>query len=212
MDAMDMLLRRHDNLHIQTIPRLLDPLTDDLIKARQRTDVNSIAWLVWHMARCADVGNRLVFGCSQVLDEGGWMEKMNVPLRIYGTGMSDEEVTALSENIHVPALREYLAAVAERTRDIIRSMSAEALDEEIDGEHMRKVLFDEGVLGAHAEWVPERYAHHVKGTLLAHLAVTHNFSHYGEAMAIRGLMGIRARPDDGQVRAVPDWKLEDLPV
>ncbi len=212
MNAVDMLLQRHENLHIRNIPRLLDPLTHDQIRARQRNDVNSIAWLVWHMARGADVGNRLISGCSQVLDDGGWMEKMNVPLRIIGAGMSDEEVTALSQNIHVPALRAYLAAVAERTRDVMQSLKPDALDEEMDGEHIRKVLFDEGALGVHAEWVPERWAHHVKGTLLANLAVTHNYTHYGEAMAIRGLMGIRARPDDGEVRAVPDWKLEDLPV
>jgi hypothetical protein len=54
---------------------LTDALLQDLDAAQLRRcpapGVNAIAWLLWHMARCEDVGvNRLVSDGRQVLDDG----------------------------------------------------------------------------------------------------------------------------------------------
>ena len=60
-----------------------DTLSDEQMRARPQPMVNSLAWLIWHMARVEDAGiNRLVANRSQVLDEGNWCEQMEIPIGV----------------------------------------------------------------------------------------------------------------------------------
>ena len=89
-----------------------ETLSDEQMRSRPQPMVNSLAWLIWHMARVEDAGiNRLVANRTQVLDEGGWGEQMHIPIRHHGTGMTSEEVTELSNQIDLPSLRAYHTAV-----------------------------------------------------------------------------------------------------
>lgn len=194
MDLLEHFLERHENIHTMNAQRLVQGLTDEQVRSRPRADVNSIAWLVWHMARCEDVGmNRLVTDGRQVLDAVQWPEKMNVPWRHQGTGMTDEEVSDMSRRVDIPALRAYWAAVGQTTREVIPSLRMEDLDEVIDPDHLRRVMVDEGVLGSNAGWVEEFYVGKKKGWFLFHLGLTHNYQHVGEALVIRGMLGLRSR-------------------
>ena len=91
--------------------------------------MNSIAWLVWHLTRVQDAAvSRFVGDRPQVLDEGRWNQAMRLDRRDVGSGMTGEEVDALSAAVDMTALRGYHRAVAERTKLIATSLSRRGLD------------------------------------------------------------------------------------
>jgi hypothetical protein len=193
MDALKFFLDGHHGARQSVANGLLTGVPDDLLRARPQDGVNSIAWNLWHVARCEDVGtSRFVADLPQVLEVGAWTTAMNVPLRQWGTGMTDTEVTDLSERIDLTALRGYWEAVGQQTRDVVRSLRPEDLEEAVDDGRRRQILTGEGVLGPNARWVLDGGGPgSTKGIILRHLALTHVYLHYGEAMCIRGLLGLR---------------------
>jgi len=69
MDILQTFGERHVALQGRLLPSILDALTDDQIRSRPDAAVNSIAWLLWHVARGEDVYmNRLLADRSQVLE------------------------------------------------------------------------------------------------------------------------------------------------
>ena len=61
MDGLDFFLLRYEQIHRQIPAELLDGLPEGQVRGRAHPGVNTIAWLVWHMARIEDVGaNRFV--------------------------------------------------------------------------------------------------------------------------------------------------------
>jgi len=63
-------------------------LTDEQMRVRPREDLNSLAWLMWHIARAEDIFVNVVFaGRPQVFDDG-WTGKLGVTRRDFG---SDEQ-------------------------------------------------------------------------------------------------------------------------
>lgn len=168
---------------------------DALPEAHWRTrphGLNSIAWLVWHVARVEDSGlNRLVFDRPQVLDDpdGCWTERMKVPLRHHGTTMTSAEVDDLTARMDLPALRGYAEAVAARTRDLVGALDPASLDDQVEPSHLRRVLFDEGMLRPDPLWKePLPYSGDAKGLLLLHFGLTHGYGHLYDIWTIRGLL------------------------
>jgi DinB superfamily len=166
-------------------------LSDEQIRARPQPMVNSVAWLIWHMARVEDAGiTRLVANRMQVLDEGNWCEQMQIPIRHHGTGMTSEEVTDLSKHIDLPSLRAYHTAVRARSLEIVETLSPEQLEEPNDLTYLRHVLFDEGMLNPQYDWGDRVPYQAPKGVLLIHFGVTHNYGHFYEAFTVCSLMGV----------------------
>jgi len=104
MDALQFFLLRHEALRSTTAQQSVDILFSQLSEAqlrhRPRPDLNSIAWIVWHMARCEDFGvQRLVGYRPQIFDQQEWMARLNVPLRDCGTCMTDDEGADLSTSV-----------------------------------------------------------------------------------------------------------------
>lgn len=190
MDIPRLFFERYDVLR-----DWLRGLTDDPAEQwRARPHgLNSIAWLVWHMARVEDSGlNRLVFDRPQVLDDlaGRWMEHMSVPLRHHGTTMTSAEVDELSVRVDIAALCAYSGAVAERTHDLLQELRPALLDEVVEPVRLRRVLLDEGMLRPQYPWQdPLPYAGRTKGHLLLHFGLTHNFGHWHDISTVRGFLG-----------------------
>ena len=112
MDALEFFLLRYESLHGRNNEELLGGLTDDQIRRSPLPSVNSIAWLLWHMTRCEDVGiSRLVADRPQVLLDGDWPARVNVSLTDIGTGMVDDEVADFGARVDLEGLRAYRAAV-----------------------------------------------------------------------------------------------------
>ncbi len=168
-----------------------DTLDEAHWRTRPQPAVNSLAWLVWHMARVEDAGvNRLVANRPQVLDEGNWGELMQVPIRHHGSGMTNQEVTDLSNRIDLQSLRAYHTAVRARTLEVVETLLPEQLDEVNELPYLRQVLFDEGVLNPNHDWGARVPYQDSKGHLLIHFGVTHNYGHFYEAFTVCSLMGI----------------------
>ena len=126
MDARELFLLRYDDIHGGFVDELFSDLTDAQIRQRPG-GVNSIAWLVWHVARVQDaVVSRFVLDRPQVLDEGDWNRLMRIERRDVGSGMASHDVDALSAAVEVAALRGYHRAVAGRTKDAATSLAPAA--------------------------------------------------------------------------------------
>ena len=96
MDALDFFLVRYDQIHRVLSDPAIKQLSEAQLRGRPHPRVNTIAWLLWHMARVEDVGvNRFVADRPQVLEDG-WLTKLGVDRRDVGTGMSDAEVDEFS--------------------------------------------------------------------------------------------------------------------
>ncbi len=116
MDAIDFFLVRYEQVHRVLTDPAIGRLTESQMRGRPQPGVNSVAWLLWHMARVEDVGvNRFVVDRAQVLDDG-WLGRLGVARRDVGTGMSDAEVDDLSARIDLEALRGYWDAVTRPER------------------------------------------------------------------------------------------------
>jgi DinB superfamily len=191
VDWRDLILVRYDWLR-QRLDRF-DDQSDEQWRARPH-GLNSIAWLVWHVARCEDGGlNRLVSNRPQVLDDAtaSWPERMRVTLRHHGTRMTSGEVDELTANVDILALRAYSGAVAESTREVVRTLPTEVLDDVVEPAHLRTVLFDEGLIRPGSDWPdPPPYSGAQKGDLLMHFGLTHSFSHFHDISTVGGFLGL----------------------
>jgi hypothetical protein len=134
--------------------------------------------------------NRFVVDQTQVFDEGQWMQRMNVPWRHSGSEMTFAEVDELNERIDLQALHDYSNAVHERTLEIIEHLDPDSLDETLQVERLRVILFDEGLAGPRAAGLLENYTGWSKGKCLMNLALTHSYQHVGEMGVIASLLGV----------------------
>ena len=192
MDTLEFFRLRYEPLHSHMGRELLADLSEEQIRSRPHAGVNSIAWLLWHMTRCEDIGvNRLVADRPQVLDDE-WATRLGLSHRDIATGMSDDEVSGLSERVDLAALLDYRAAVGRRTVEVLSSLRADHLDEVPGRAHLRRVV-EEGALGPNAGWVEQLWDGRPKGWFLAQLGLAHNHLHFGEARVARGLLGYHAR-------------------
>ena len=181
MDAIEFFVLQHERLHRQVTRDFLRGLSEAQVRLRPN-GLNSIAWLVWHMARCEDALSLLLAGRPQVLDEERWLPRLNLSLRDVGTGMGDEEVSDLSARLDVAALRDYYTAVGQRTVEVVRSLRPEALDARPDLDRLRTDgVFRDQALGA----ILEQAAGQTKGWWLGLLGIAHSQSHRGQATVIR---------------------------
>jgi hypothetical protein len=112
MPFAQLFLQRHDVLYGFWLEGFWDAVADAHMRQRPHPRVNSIAWNLWHLARVEDARvSRFVADLPQLLDVGGWAEKLNIPWRHHGSGMTFDEVDELDQRINLPALREYSQAV-----------------------------------------------------------------------------------------------------
>jgi hypothetical protein len=136
--------------------------------------------------------NRLVVDGTQILFKEGWPSRLNVSLQDIGTGMADDEVSNFSTQVDLEALRAYRAAVGRQTLDVVRDLHPQDLDDVLDSAQLRRVI-EEGALGENADWVGEYWRGKTRGWCLAKLGLVHNYSHFGQAHLVRGMLGLRGR-------------------
>jgi DinB superfamily len=190
MDLVSCFLPLHEQM-LTGIAYRFRELTDDQMQLRPHPQVNSMAWLLWHMARSEDMGvNRLIANRPDVLTGEGWASRLNLSRHDIGTGITDDEVVEFSARVHTVALRAYSAAVRRRTQEILRGLPVEAWDDVPDPSHIRRVLVEEGVMGPNAAGLEPLDVGKAKGWLLLQLALRHPSGHLGQATLIRKLHGL----------------------
>jgi hypothetical protein len=163
---------------------VLDGLSDAQIRLRPADNLNSLAWLVWHITRCEDVAvNVAIADRPQVLADG-WATKLGVERDDIGTGMKPFEVAALSEQIDLDALVSYRHAVARQTREVIAALDEDEIETPVDPGRYRRAA----VLGEHAGWIDDFWAPW-RGLDFLFLATGHSSQHWGEAITVRSVGG-----------------------
>jgi uncharacterized damage-inducible protein DinB len=192
MDVHQLFLQRYNVLYNYFLAGFWENVSPDLMRQRPHPRVNSIAWNLWHITKVEDAAlNRFVTNGVQVLDEGGWMQKLNLPWRHNGTGMTFAEVDELNQKIDLQALHDYSSAVYTRTCQIVNQIDADELDSVIDPDHLRKVVYDEGLaMPAEADGLFATYTGWAKARFLMNHGLTHPYQHLGEMGVITGLLGI----------------------
>ena len=199
MDSLSFFLVQHGRLHAFAVgdggsygDRVFGGLTDDQMRARPGRGLNSLVWLLWHMARTEDAAvNLVVSDGRQVLDDD-WPRRMNVPFRTIGTGMTGLDVDDLTTRANVDAVRAYRRAVGLRTQDVARALGRDDWDELIDFTDTARAAAA-GAFAPSTPWVEgvgyKPWQGHSRATQLASSAIAHNAMHLGEAVTIRSLAG-----------------------
>src|SRR5262245_48414830 len=158
MDACQLFLEQHGNVHSAAVAgnkasaaeRAFAGLTDEQMRVRPRDDLNSLAWLMWHIARAEDIMvGAVLSGRAQVFDEG-WRRRLGIERRDFGIGMTSPEVSELTRQSDLPALREYRDAVGRRTREIVDAFAPGDWEGSVAASALERPAGD-GAFGARTE-------------------------------------------------------------
>jgi hypothetical protein len=192
MDARDLFLQQHAAVHSAAVggnkmsmaDRTFAGLTDAQMRVRPREDLNSLAWLMFHISRAEDVFlNTLLAGRPQVLDDA-WSKRLGIARRDFGFGMTSAEVNDLTQQVDVGALREYRDAVGHRTREIVGGFKPQDWQGTIETQAVERAAAD-GSLGRAAEAFSKNMPGRPRAAVLSGIALMHSAGHMGEAVTVR---------------------------
>jgi uncharacterized damage-inducible protein DinB len=152
---------------VDSVDRLLDGLSEDQLTHRPGPDANSIAWLVWHLARVQDDHVADVAGTEQVWTAQGYADRFGLPFDVSATGygQSSDEVGQVRAGAEL--LASYLHAVHEQTLSFLATLTDADLDRVVD-----------------SSWDPPV----TLGVRLVSV-VNDDSQHVGQAAYVRGLLG-----------------------
>ncbi|MBA3906224.1 MAG: DUF664 domain-containing protein [Pseudonocardiales bacterium] len=132
MEAADLLLDAFDRVR-NTVHTAVEGLTGQQLAVRLDPEANTIAWLVWHLARVQDDHVADVAGVEQVYTAQGWAERFAFPFSkaAVGYGFSSEDVAAV--RVDDPALLvDYYDGVHGQTLKYVRGLTGADLDRVVD--------------------------------------------------------------------------------
>jgi hypothetical protein len=114
------------------MPELVAGLGDDDLAWRPDPEANSIAWLVWHLARIEDDHVAGVADAEQVWVDGGWAARFDLPfdVREHGYSMSSSDVGKV--RVSGDLLAGYYDAVAARSAAYVATLEPDDLDRVVD--------------------------------------------------------------------------------
>jgi hypothetical protein len=193
MDARDLFLDQHAAMHSAAVggnkmsasERAFTGMSDEQMRVRPREDLNSLAWLVWHIARAEDIFiNSVLGGRTQLFDDESWAKRLAVARRDFGIGMTSAEVTELTRQIDVGALREYRDAVGRRTRDVIGGFKPQDWEGSVSVEAVQRAA-GEGAFGVRTEQIVKAFPGRPRSAILSGIALFHPAGHIGEAATVR---------------------------
>jgi hypothetical protein len=163
-------------------------VTDDQMRVRPREDLNSLAWLMWHIARAEDIMvNPVLAGRGQVFDDA-WARRLNIARHDFGIGMSSPEVSDLTGRIDLGALREYRDLVGRRTREVVGAFRPEDWEGEAQAAGLERAGAD-GAFGSRTEAIVKGFTGRPRAMLLSGIALFHPQGHIGEAVTVRSAGG-----------------------
>jgi hypothetical protein len=192
MDARDLLIEEHSAVHSADVggnkaslaERTFGGLTDDQMRMRPREDLNSLAWLMWHIARAEDImANLIVNGRDQVFDDG-WLPRLQIARRDFGIGMTKPEVAELSTKIDIAALRDYRDAVGRRTREIVGAYGQQDWEGDIEAAAVERAGAL-GCFGDRTEALVKAFSGRPRRAVLSGIVVMHSAMHMGEGATVR---------------------------
>ena len=196
MDVKDLFLAQHGAVHSAGVggnkasaaERTFGGLTDYQMRVRPREDLNSLAWLMWHIARAEDIFLSPVLSSRDQVFGDAWRRRLGITRKDFGIGMTSAEVTELTRQIDVAALREYRDAVGLRTREIVGGFKDADWDGEIPTASLERATA-QGAFGARAEAMAKAFTGRPRAAVLSGIALFHSSGHMGEAVTVRSAGG-----------------------
>lgn len=191
MNAPQFFLVEYDSINSIVDNFILPGLTDAQLRQSPGPGQNSLAWLLWHVARNEDVAiTVLAREQPQLLRRGDWLPRLNLTRRDAGTAMTAEECAVLNAQVDLGGLQAYRAAVAARTRAVVSALAPDQLAEMVNEAHLQ-ATFADGVIGSErARWLEQFFANHTQAWWLGFIN-WHGAEHLlGEAFYIRSQNGI----------------------
>ncbi len=192
--AIDTFLVQHAMVHSAKIakPRLwsfedeiLDDVTEEQFRCMPSSGEHSIAWIIFHLARCEDITmNLLVAGTSQLFTQNDWVKKLRTTILHSANKMDEASVAALSAQIDLAQLRAYRLSVGRRTREIVRKLKPEELKQKVDPSRSQRIM-SEGALSPEAIEIFNYWGTRTIAGLLLMPPTRHNFLHLNEALRIK---------------------------
>src|SRR6266404_5625348 len=189
MDVRDLFLDQHAAVHSAAVggnkmsasERAFTGLTDEQMRVRPREDLNSLAWLMFHISRAEDIFVNTILGArTQLFDDESWAKRLAIARRDFGIGMTSAEVTELTRQIELGALREYRDAVGCRTRDVVGGFKPQDWEGVTTPEAVQQAAA-QGAFGGRTEMLVKVFTGRPRAALLSGLALFHPSGHLGEA-------------------------------
>lgn len=165
MQVNDVLTAAFENIR-SVMHATVDGLDTDALTWRPDLQSNTIAWLLWHLARIQDDHIADIAGGEQVWTTDGWAERFGLEAGSldHGYGHSPEQVAAIRP-ADASVLTSYLDRVAGQTLDYLKTVDADELDRVVD-----------------TSWDPP-----VTAGVRLNSVIGDNFQHVGQAAYVRGL-------------------------
>jgi len=154
----------------------VDGLSDDDLTVRLDAESNSIAWLVWHLARVQDDHVGGAFEWAELWETDGWRERFALPDDVTGIGYGHSSAQVAAVRAAAEVLTGYYDAVHARTMQLISTVTvtADDLDRVVD-----------------RRWDPPV----TLGVRLVSV-LQDVLEHAGQAAFVRGVLERRDRPQD----------------
>ena len=131
MTTSDVLVDAYGRI-AEEVASVLDGISPEVLAWRPDPQANSIAWLIWHLARVQDDHLASAFERLQVWHEGGWVDRFGLPFapEEIGYGQGPEDVGRVRPDPGL--LRGYLDAVAARNAELVAAVTDDDLDRIVD--------------------------------------------------------------------------------
>lgn len=147
----------------------------------------TIAWNIWHITRIEDLTvNVLIADKVQEFINGKWSSKLNVKISDTGNAMNDIEIVDFSSAVNMNELREYRMAVGRKTRDVIKNLKSADLKEKVQGQRLKRILDEGGVLDAEeSKWLLDFWGRKNIGGLILMPITRHQVVHLNDSLNIK---------------------------
>ncbi len=106
--------------------------TPELLAYRPDPEANSVAWLVWHLARVQDDHVADVAGTAQRWASNGWAERFALPLDPADTGYGHTPADVGVVRPEADLLRGYVDDVHAATTEFVATLTGQDLDRIVD--------------------------------------------------------------------------------
>ena len=161
MTAADLLTDAFGRIR-EIVHEAVDGLTPEQLDFRPASHANSIAWLVWHLARVQDDHVADVAGTEQAWTAEGWADRFGLPFSPAETGYGHTSAEVAAVRAPADLLVGYYEAVHGRTVKYVQGLGQADLDRVVDlnwdppvtlGVRLASVISDDLQHGGQAAYV-----------------------------------------------------------
>ncbi|MFF8999935.1 DUF664 domain-containing protein [Streptomyces achromogenes] len=132
MHAKDILIDGYSRIR-EEVHAALDGLGPEELHHRPAPDANTVAWLVWHLARVQDDHIADAFGLDQVWLAQDWQKRFGLDLPRHDTGYGHTPAKVAKVRVEsAELLTGYYDAVHEQTLGVLRTLAAGDLERIVD--------------------------------------------------------------------------------